>query len=312
MILVEEGPSSICVEAKALGKEGPGVELISEELKRLLGQISDYVPILKLKAKEVKNTKHLPWVVKRMLQASKLICGDELTGLASVAGAIADAIRQRILDEGHDFVFVNNGGDISLYSAYDSKITTGIFGLNGECRARIEIQGPFDIGIATSGFGGRSFTKGIADSVTIIAGDSASADAAATFIANHVNVDSIDVKRILARDVDISTDISSELVTLDVGTLTDQERLKAIQNGISVAKQLIDQGYILGFIFFVQGEVVYFLPKGTKFKLEVKDAYKKDCNDSGGDLWRWGKVLGETHQESGFRSSYQESVRRCI
>jgi len=43
-----------------------------------------------------------------MLQASKLICGDELMGLASVAGAIADAIRQRILDEGYDFVFVNN------------------------------------------------------------------------------------------------------------------------------------------------------------------------------------------------------------
>jgi len=272
MILVEEGPSSILVEAKAIGRKGPNVQLISKELNRLLTQISDYVPILKLKAKEVTNTKHLPWVIKKMVDASSLICADELTALASVAGAIADAIKERLLEKGYDFVFVNNGGDIALYSAYDNEITTGIFGLDGNCKARLKIQGPFDIGIATSGFGGRSFTKGIADSVTVIAKNSSIADAAATFIANQVNVDSHNVKRVFAGDVDASVDISNDFITVEIGKLSISEKLEALQRGAECAKKLKDKGYILGFILAIQGHILSCLPNETKFKLEVKDA----------------------------------------
>jgi uncharacterized protein len=55
--------------------------------------------------------------------------------------------------------------------------------------AQCEID--FDIpvrGIATSGWRGRSFSRGIADSVTVLAKTAAMADAAATVIANAVNV----------------------------------------------------------------------------------------------------------------------------
>ena len=43
-------------------------------------------------------------------------------------------------------------------------------------------------GIATSGWRGRSFSLGIADSVTVLADNAAMADAAATMIANSVNI----------------------------------------------------------------------------------------------------------------------------
>ena len=50
-------------------------------------------------------------------------------------------------------------------------------------------------GIATSGFNGRSFTLGIADSVTVVAASAAAADAAATVVANAVDLDSPAIER---------------------------------------------------------------------------------------------------------------------
>ena len=43
-------------------------------------------------------------------------------------------------------------------------------------------------GVATSGWRGRSFSLGIADAVTVLAATAAAADAAATIIANAVDL----------------------------------------------------------------------------------------------------------------------------
>ena len=45
-------------------------------------------------------------------------------------------------------------------------------------------------GVATSGAQGRSFSLGIADSVTTLARNAATADVAATLVANAVNIES--------------------------------------------------------------------------------------------------------------------------
>jgi ApbE superfamily uncharacterized protein (UPF0280 family) len=50
-------------------------------------------------------------------------------------------------------------------------------------------------GIATSGWRGRSFSLGIADSVTVLARTAAQADAAATVIANAVDADDVRIRR---------------------------------------------------------------------------------------------------------------------
>ena len=72
-------------------------------------------------------------------------------------------------------------------------------------------------GIATSGARGRSFSLGIADSVTVLARDAATADAAATLIANAVDIDSPAIMRRPARELDPDSDLGDRLVTVSVG-----------------------------------------------------------------------------------------------
>jgi hypothetical protein len=60
-------------------------------------------------------------------------------------------------------------------------------GLRTDAQAEVRYESPVR-GIATSGWRGRSFSLGIADSVTVLAATAAEADAAATIIANAVDV----------------------------------------------------------------------------------------------------------------------------
>ena len=62
-------------------------------------------------------------------------------------------------------------------------------------------------GIATSGARGRSFSLGIANSVTILARDAATADVAATLVANAVDLDSPAIRRRPARELDPDSDL---------------------------------------------------------------------------------------------------------
>jgi len=74
-------------------------------------------------------------------------------------------------------------------------------------------------GIATSGWGGRSFSLGIADSATVLARNAAEADAAATIVANAVNADHPAIERRPAPDLDPDSDLGDLLVTTHVGPL---------------------------------------------------------------------------------------------
>ena len=75
-------------------------------------------------------------------------------------------------------------------------------------------------GVATSGWRGRSFSLGIADAVTVFAGTAAVADAAATLIANAVDLPGHPAfARAPARRCDPQSDLGERLVTVDVGPL---------------------------------------------------------------------------------------------
>jgi hypothetical protein len=110
-------------------------------------------------------------------------------------------------------------------------------------------------GIATSGANGRSFSLGIADSVTVLAKTASVADVAATLIANAVNVDSKSVTRKPANKLDPDTDLGDLLVTTKVGKLTPAEVETALDAGLKQAEAYLAKGLIAGAVLMLHGGV---------------------------------------------------------
>ena len=110
-------------------------------------------------------------------------------------------------------------------------------------------------GIATSGWRGRSFSLGIADAVTVLADTAAQADAAATVIANAVDLPGHPaVVRTPANELQPDTDLADRLVTQGVGELRLDEIHAALSAGAQVADQLHRQGLIRAAALNLQGE----------------------------------------------------------
>ena len=108
-------------------------------------------------------------------------------------------------------------------------------------------------GVATSGWGGRSFSPGIADAVSVWAADGVTADAAATWIAGQMKLDSPKVVRCPAKEVDPETDIPHLLITREVAPLTPEEKETVLATGLAKARALIEKGIIRGTFLAVQG-----------------------------------------------------------
>ena len=99
-------------------------------------------------------------------------------------------------------------------------------------------------GIATSGWRGRSRSFGIADSVTVLAGDAAAADVAATLIANEVTVDHPAIRRRPASELDDDSDLGNRPVTVAVGELPAAAVAKALDRGARAARSMRRAGHI--------------------------------------------------------------------
>lgn len=109
-------------------------------------------------------------------------------------------------------------------------------------------------GVATSGLGGRSLTRGIASAATVIAETASVADAAATAVANASFVENPGVIRQLAETVDPQTDIPGIPVTVRVKNLDRGTRTRAIVQALELAQDLVKKGIILGAMVAVDGE----------------------------------------------------------
>jgi len=109
-------------------------------------------------------------------------------------------------------------------------------------------------GIATSGRGGRSFSLGIADSATVLAATAAMADAAATLIANAVNVDHPAIERRPACTLDPDSDLLDLPVTVAVGPLPPGVVAEALDRGLAEARRLRLCGLIDSAALSLQGE----------------------------------------------------------
>jgi ApbE superfamily uncharacterized protein (UPF0280 family) len=102
-------------------------------------------------------------------------------------------------------------------------------------------------GVATSGRHGRSFSLGIADAVTVLARTAALADAAATIIANAVDLPGHPaIVRRPANELQPDSDLGALLVTRDVGALQHSEIAAALGAGEECARALLAPGLIDG------------------------------------------------------------------
>ena len=193
-----------------------------------------------------------------------------VTPMAAVAGSVADELMAVILGAAElDRAYVNDGGDIAVHCAPGRALDIGVAGgfgrgplprLNG--RVRI-IHGDGIGGIATSGARGRSFSLGIANSVTVLAADAATADAAATLIANAVDCDHSAVVRQPAAALDPDSDLGDRPVTVAVGPLPRTAVLAALEAGRGCAAHYLARGLIVDAALMLQGETASLFAGGA-------------------------------------------------
>ena len=110
-------------------------------------------------------------------------------------------------------------------------------------------------GVATSGWRGRSFSLGIADSVTVLATTASMADAAATVIANAVDADDPAIRREPASRRRDDSDLGDRLVTCAVGALAPAVVEAALEAGVAAAQTEIRAGLAIAAALCLQGRV---------------------------------------------------------
>jgi ApbE superfamily uncharacterized protein (UPF0280 family) len=178
-------------------------------------------------------------VARRMVEACRPFADVFVTPMAAVAGAVADELLACMTAAASlDRAFVNDGGDIAVLVAPGHALDIGVAGEYSRgatplLNDAVRLDAASGVGgIATSGARGRSFSLGIADSVTTLARDAATADVAATLVANAVNVDSPAIRRHPARELDPDSDLRDLTVTVSVGALTAAEIDVALEAGL--------------------------------------------------------------------------------
>jgi ApbE superfamily uncharacterized protein (UPF0280 family) len=202
-------------------------------------------------------------VARRMFAACWPHRSEFITPMAAVAGAVADELIGYFKEEsGIHRAHINNGGDIALHLKAGQSYRVGLFADLAKFGGRaIGLDGEFEIraalpvrGLATSGWRGRSFSLGIADSVTVFGATAAVADAAATMIANRVNSDHPAVVRAPASSLKDDTDLGDLPVTVDVGVLPSDVVQEALEQGVWQANCFLRSKLILGAVLTLQGQ----------------------------------------------------------
>jgi ApbE superfamily uncharacterized protein (UPF0280 family) len=179
------------------------------------------------------------------------------TPMAAVAGAVADAVlAAMVAGRRLDRAYVNDGGDVALHLSPGQSLRLAIGGKDEALCDRVLVRAEDGVrGIATSGWRGRSHSFGIADAVTVLAHDAASADVAATLIANAVDLPGHPaVLRRPATALAPDSDLGERLVTVAVGTLSLDEVDEALGRGAAVAEVFYRRGWIAGAVLFLAGE----------------------------------------------------------
>jgi ApbE superfamily uncharacterized protein (UPF0280 family) len=267
---LQDGPIDLVIEAK--GEEGDvraAYEAAARRFSGLLDELCEELIELRQAADPVRCP--LKGVVARRMHAAVAPFAAEhfITPMAAVAGSVAEEILGSMLAAARlDRAYVNNGGDIALHLTGAEQFTVGLLdrldrhGLMRTTMIDVDDQAR---GIATSGRHGRSFSLGIADAVTVLAKTASQADAAATIIANAVDLPGHPaIVRCPANELQPDSDLGARLVTRDVGLLQECEIDDALRAGVSRAQQLLAAGLIEGAALRLLGETAVVGATGIK------------------------------------------------
>jgi uncharacterized protein len=205
-------------------------------------------------------------VARRMWLACHPYCGEFVTPMAAVAGAVAQELIAFYEKPGISRAWVNNGGDIALHLATGQSLRVGLFAdmarydTHEAMQPLLRTDGDFSVdaslpvrGIATSGWRGRSLSLGIADSVTVLARTAAQADAAATMIANAVDLQDARIERRPASQIKDDSDLGDLLATVNVPALGEAAVRQALRAGHRRARQLQAADLIWSAVIVCQG-----------------------------------------------------------
>ena len=278
---LQEGPIDLVIRASGSDHACEmAYHKMETEFNGLLSSLVDELPALRTPMSKLMGSVEQPLqtspfqgpVARRMHSACQQTLDHvsaEVTPMAAVAGAVADQVLGAAADiPGLSSLHVNNGGDIAFHLQageeficgicdYENAMTGGDEGPHAKARsAQIVIRHNDPVrGIASSGRLGRSFSLGIADSVTVLAENAALADVAATLVANQVDLPKHPaVQRSSASELDPDTDLGDSLVVTGLGVLTKQDIHSALQAGARYAQPLVQSGLIHAAYLSLRGE----------------------------------------------------------
>jgi ApbE superfamily uncharacterized protein (UPF0280 family) len=259
---LQDGPIDLIVEAN--GRQTQVRAAYDAAVRRftgLLDELCSELPALR-RAADPERCVLQGVVARRMHDAVAAFASKNfITPMAAVAGAVAEEILGAMTAAARlDRAYVNNGGDIALHLTDGTQFSIGLMDrpdAQGLMRTTVVHADDPVRGIATSGRHGRSFSLGIADAVTVLARTASQADAAATIIANAVDLpDHPAIVRVAARDLQPDSDLGARLVTRDVGELSDTEIADALDAGAACARALLSAGLIEGAALRLLGETI--------------------------------------------------------
>ena len=259
------GPMQIMMTAVFTKSGGQKILLdAAEYAKENLRQLAARKKIAACSQDRLIDINREPIVLQKMV-AAVIESGDTtLTPMAAVAGAIADSVADFLQQAGALKVMVNNGGDIAVRLQSGEKIRVAL-----QTKAADTILPQFEIfakdgigGIACSGLGGRSLSKGIASAAMVTASSAALADACATSLGNAVYTDHPNIRLALAEDLDPLTDIRGHYVVKETGLLPSETITRALENGGKRAKEMMLKGVVSKAAAFIGRQGIFLPEKG--------------------------------------------------
>ena len=254
---LQHGPIDLIIKAEANNIKGmrKAYSIAKERFESVLDELVSELPFLKSPITSSYNPPQGK-IARRMYdsvwQYSQKVF---VTPMAAVAGAVADEILTCMVN-GTTLrrVYVNNGGDISIYLGKGEKYTLDINQLNNTKLGQIELfEGGGIGGVATSGKDGRSLSMGIADSVTVLAVNASDADVGATLIANHVDIPGHHgITRKPADEIVDDSDLGDLEVVISCVDLVSKDVELALDRGHHFAVELLNEGKIISAAMFLQ------------------------------------------------------------
>jgi uncharacterized protein len=247
---LQHGPIDILAEA--FGAEGSvrdGYARAAARFATVLEELVAELPALRSEGAPVNGR-----IARRMAAAVAPYRPTFVTPMAAVAGAVAEEVLAALIGPGIWRAYANNGGDIAVWLGPGESLTAALAVTGGIDRVTLRAK-DLARGIATSGWRGRSLSLGIADAVTVLARTAAMADAAATMIANAVDVGAPGIVRRPAGEVQSDSDLGDRLVTCEVPLLAPDARARALEAGLTAAESFRARGLIDGAALFLQGDI---------------------------------------------------------